>query len=47
MPLMMEDESYMEDLFGDSEPVHIPTMAPPIKGLAQRIDELHESGCCQ
>lgn len=37
----------MEDLFGDSEPVHIPTMTPPIKGLAQRIDELHESGCCQ
>ncbi|OCL01533.1 hypothetical protein AOQ84DRAFT_443946 [Glonium stellatum] len=46
MPLMMEDESYMEELFGDSEPVHIPTMTPPIKGLAQRIDELHESGCC-
>ncbi|OCK74259.1 hypothetical protein K432DRAFT_430130 [Lepidopterella palustris CBS 459.81] len=43
----MDDDTYMEDLFGDSEPVHLPTMAVPIKGLAQRLDELQESGCCQ
>ena len=27
------------------EPLH--TIQVPIKGLAQRVDELHLSGCCQ
>ncbi|KAF2496127.1 hypothetical protein BU16DRAFT_508940 [Lophium mytilinum] len=50
MPLMMDDHDQqyvMDDLFGDSEAVHIPSLVPPIKGLDQRIDELQEIGCCQ
>ncbi|KAF2842252.1 hypothetical protein M501DRAFT_998516 [Patellaria atrata CBS 101060] len=46
MPLMMEDDQYMEDLFGDSETVQLPTFTT-LKGLSQRLDELQESGCCQ
>ncbi|KAI8936364.1 hypothetical protein NX059_006776 [Plenodomus lindquistii] len=39
----------VDDLFGDSENVNLQTIhvAPPIKGLARRIDELRSSGCCQ
>ncbi|KAL6704016.1 Mediator of RNA polymerase II transcription subunit 16 [Coniothyrium glycines] len=39
----------VDDLFGDSEHVNIQSMtaAPPVKGLAKRIDELASSGCCQ
>ncbi|KAF2182172.1 hypothetical protein K469DRAFT_669982 [Zopfia rhizophila CBS 207.26] len=51
MPLIMDGQHYnvdVDDLFGDSEQVSIPTIAqPPIKGLARRLDELHASGCCQ
>ena len=50
MPLIMDDDDqYMEDLFGDSEPVHVPIAAaiPAVKGLAERLDELAGSGCCQ
>lgn len=47
MPYIMEDDQYMDDLFGDSEPVHIPPASPPLKGLTQRLDELQEGGCCQ
>jgi mediator of RNA polymerase II transcription subunit 16 len=39
----------IDDLFGDSEHVAIPTIntTPPVKGLDGRIDELGASGCCQ
>ncbi|KAJ4353410.1 Mediator of RNA polymerase II transcription subunit 16 [Didymosphaeria variabile] len=40
----------VDDLFGDSEQVALPPMnmtaAPPVKGLAKRLDELATSGCC-
>lgn len=50
----MEDQTYngmdVDDLFGDSEQVALPSMAiataPPLKGLAKRLDELASSGCC-
>jgi hypothetical protein len=50
----MEDQTYnsmdVDDLFGDSEEVTLPSMnmsaAPPVKGLAKRLDELAASGCC-
>jgi hypothetical protein len=47
--LMDDDDQYMEDLFGDSEQVHVPIAAaiPAVKGLAERLDELAGSGCCQ
>lgn len=45
------DPSYsmdVDDLFGDSEHVHLQSIAaPPVKGLARRVDELGASGCCQ
>ncbi|KAK8250509.1 mediator complex, subunit Med16 [Phyllosticta capitalensis] len=45
---MMDDDQYMEDLFNDSaEQIPIPVGAPPVKRLAQRLDELIENGCCQ
>lgn len=39
----------VDDLFGDSENVNLQTInvAPPVKGLARRIDDLRSSGCCQ
>lgn len=47
MPLIMDDEPYMDDLFGDDEPVPMVPSAPPIKGLAQVVDEMQETNCCQ
>lgn len=44
---MMEGEDqYMDDLFGEHEPVH---NSPPAfhKGLNAKLEELHENGCCQ
>lgn len=46
MPLMMEDDQYM-DLFNEAEQIPIAVPTPPVKKLAQRLDELGESGCCQ
>ncbi|KAF2471912.1 uncharacterized protein BDR25DRAFT_302755 [Lindgomyces ingoldianus] len=47
----MDGESYnmdVDDLFGDSEHVtNLTIPAPPVKGLARRLDELSSSGCCQ
>jgi hypothetical protein len=44
----MDDEQYMEDLFIDhTEPIQIPSTHVPIKGFAERLDELQERGCCQ
>lgn len=50
MPLIMDDEDqYMEDLFGDAEQVHVPiaATAPPVKGLAELLNEQAGTGCCQ
>ena len=51
MSLIMDDDDdqYMEDLFGDSEQVHVPiaTAIPAVKGLGERLDELAGTGCCQ
>ncbi|EKG19413.1 Mediator complex subunit Med16 [Macrophomina phaseolina MS6] len=46
MPLIMEDDQYM-DLFNEAEQIPISVPTPPVKKLAQRLDELGESGCCQ
>jgi mediator of RNA polymerase II transcription subunit 16 len=46
MPLMMEDEMDMDDLFGDGTGLSLPSQ-PPSKELYQRLDELRGSGCCQ
>ncbi|KAK7727014.1 Mediator of RNA polymerase II transcription subunit 16 [Botryosphaeria dothidea] len=43
---MMEDDQYM-DLFNEAEQIPIAVPTPPVKKLAQRLDELGESGCCQ
>lgn len=46
MPLVMDDGLDMDDLFGDAAPLQLP-LAPPAKGLLQRVDESRLSGCCQ
>ncbi|KAJ5047335.1 uncharacterized protein L3040_003162 [Drepanopeziza brunnea f. sp. 'multigermtubi'] len=47
MPLMMDDEMDMDDLFGDGGGLSLPSRPPPTKELHQRIDELRTGGCCQ
>jgi len=44
--MMEEEDQLMEDLFGGPEHVDIPA-APPVKGLAQKLDDLASSNCCQ
>jgi mediator of RNA polymerase II transcription subunit 16 len=46
MPMMMEDEMDMDDLFGDGAGLSLPSR-PPSKELYQRIDDLRGSGCSQ
>ncbi|CDM30391.1 Mediator of RNA polymerase II transcription subunit 16 [Penicillium roqueforti FM164] len=48
MPLIMEDGIDVDDLFGEPNSLELglPT-ASPIKGLAQCLDEMRLSGCCQ
>ena len=46
MPLIMDDDQYMDDLFGDHEPVQLSVPAT-VKGLPQRLDDLSRGGCCQ
>ena len=46
MPLMMDDEMNMDDLFGDGGGLSLPSR-PPTRELHQRVDELRASGCCQ
>lgn len=46
MPLIMEDEMDMDDLFGDGAGLSLPAR-PPTKEIFQRLDELRASGCCQ
>ncbi|CZT50349.1 uncharacterized protein RSE6_11318 [Rhynchosporium secalis] len=46
MPMMMDDEINMDDLFGDGVGLNLPSR-PPTKELHQRLDELRASGCCQ
>ncbi|KAF2743145.1 hypothetical protein M011DRAFT_411182 [Sporormia fimetaria CBS 119925] len=47
----MDDTAYtmdVDDLFGDSDEVALPSVAvPPVKGLARRVDEMGTVGCCQ
>jgi len=47
----MDDQAYnmdVDDLFGDSEQVALPTLAaPPLAGLARRLDDLSTNGCSQ
>jgi mediator of RNA polymerase II transcription subunit 16 len=42
----MDDDAYMQDLFGEPDNVQINT-SPAIGGLPQRLDELAGSNCCQ
>ena len=47
MPLIMDNDDYMDDLFGDNDnaaPLTAPTIS--IKGLQTRLDELRTLGCC-
>ncbi|KAL2067489.1 hypothetical protein VTL71DRAFT_1914 [Oculimacula yallundae] len=46
MPMMMDDEMNMDDLFGDGGGLNLPSR-PPSKELHQRLDELRAGGCCQ
>jgi mediator of RNA polymerase II transcription subunit 16 len=46
MPMMMEDEMDMDDLFGDGAGLSLPSR-PPSKELYQRLDDLRGSGCSQ
>lgn len=51
MPLMEDHQDPyiddpMDDLFGESEEIPL-TAAPPIKGLALRLDELASTNCAQ
>lgn len=51
MPLIMEDGINVDDLFGESTSLELglpPNTSPaPMKGLAQRLDEMRLVGCCQ
>ena len=47
MPLMMDTDMDIDDLFGDGAALSLPSHPPPSKELLQRIDELRGSGCCQ
>jgi mediator of RNA polymerase II transcription subunit 16, fungi type len=42
----MDDGLDVDDLFGDAGPLDL-SPAPPAKGLAQRLEDLRSSGCCQ
>ncbi len=46
IPLRMDDEMDMDDLFGDGAGLALPSR-PPSKELHQRLDELRTGGCCQ
>lgn len=46
MPLMMEADMDIDDLFGDGTGLSFSTN-PPTKELCQRVDELRTGGCCQ
>lgn len=46
MPLMMDDDLEMDDLFGDGGGLTLPSQ-PPSKDLHQRVDEMRGSGSCQ
>ena len=50
MPLIMEEGINVDDLFGDANSLELglPTApTPPIKGLAQCLDEMRLLGCRQ
>lgn len=48
MPMIMEDGINVDDLFGESGSLELALgSAPPTRGLAQRLDEMRLSGCCQ
>lgn len=58
MPLIMDDNQMMDDLFGDGGTldgstldVNMPQLqhvsAPPSASLVLRMDEMHRSGCSQ
>jgi len=46
MPLMMDDDMEMDDLFGDGGGLALPSQ-PPTKELYQRVDEMRGGGACQ
>lgn len=48
MPLMMDDNIDVDDLFGDPGSLELGLHSPsPAKGLPQRLDELRLLGCCR
>ncbi|KAI9825559.1 MAG: mediator complex subunit [Phylliscum demangeonii] len=47
MPLLMDDELDIDELFGEPTLALTPVLPPPPKGLAQRLDDLRTIGCCQ
>lgn len=47
MPLIMDNDNYMDDLFGDNDdPAPLTAPVISVKGLQTRIDELRTLGCC-
>lgn len=48
MPLIMEDDINVDDLFGEPSSLGLGLQpAAPTKGLPQRLDEMRLLGCCQ
>ena len=54
MPLIMDENIEVDELFGDSAAMDTAmdsamemSLPTPLKGLAQRLHEVHTSGCTQ
>ena len=54
MPFIMDEDMEVDELFGDSAAMDTAmdtamdmTLPTPLKGLAQRLHEVHTSGCTQ
>ncbi|KAI0445978.1 RNA polymerase II mediator complex subunit Sin4 [Xylaria telfairii] len=45
-PAMQVDLNGVDDLFGDTDPLSLPSR-PPSRRLRRRLDELRSRGCCQ
>jgi mediator of RNA polymerase II transcription subunit 16 len=46
MPLMMDEDMDMEELFGDGADLSMPSQQPS-RELYGRVDEMRRGGCCQ
>lgn len=46
MPMIMDNDDYMDDLFGDNDDVAPLVVPVAVNGLKTRLDELRTIGCC-